>query len=82
MTNGSDAAFRSDGYYKDEENNAAGAEGLTKREYFAAAAIQGHLANAESLKALSQEPGDLFGLITKASVDCADALIDALNEQK
>lgn len=47
--------------------------GLTKREYFAALALQGMLANAAYDPML--EP---WGMEEKA-VECADILIDALN---
>lgn len=49
--------------------------GLTKREYFAAAALQGTLANPETSDSSSNE------LIAKFSVAMADALIDALNDE-
>lgn len=46
--------------------------GLTKREYFAAKAMQGIMADPESV--------GTFESIAKRSVDIADALIKALNE--
>ena len=44
-------------------------EGLTKREYFAAMAMQGILARGSFSR----------GFVAKHAVDYADALIDALN---
>lgn len=57
--------------------------GLTVREHFAAMAMQGHLANIETLRALSQDksPNGLFELTAKAAVEMADALIEALNKE-
>ena len=45
--------------------------GLTKREYFAAIALQGMLASGSFAN---------FEELTINSVECADALIDALNK--
>lgn len=50
--------------------------GLTKREYFAALAMQGILARGPFQ---GQDPADEF--VAKWSVDSADALIDALNKE-
>lgn len=69
MTNGSHEAFaccNADGQI--------GQPGLTKREYFAAMAMQGLLAQT------SQDFGYSEGLVlAKAAVQQADALIEALN---
>jgi len=46
---------------------------LTKREYFAAMAMQGFFANPN--------PGDLYSSI-KMSVEAADALLTALNNKE
>jgi hypothetical protein len=50
-------------------------DGLTKREYFAAMAMQGLLANYSNR-------GMNIDIIVKQSVNAADALINALNETK
>ena len=48
-----------------------GDPGVTKREYFAAKALQGLLAKDDTLN---------FELLSQEAVEAADALIDALNE--
>jgi len=50
--------------------------GLTKREYFAAMAMQGMLSSSESLKGIDAEK------YAAASIMCADALINELNKTK
>lgn len=47
--------------------------GLTKREYFAAMAMQGSIANEDTSSARDHA---LY------AISCADALIDALNKQE
>ena len=57
--------------------------GLTKRELFAAMAMQGICANPGVIwgeHKLPEHPGDCRGSIAKAAVRIADALIAALNE--
>ena len=73
-TIGSDLVF-SDKEYKNEIGIVyAKSKSLTKREYFAAMAMQGLLANPE----LTED----YVLIAKDAVQMADALINALNETK
>ena len=48
--------------------------GLTKREYFAAAALQGLLADPDTTEQLSTAD------VVEVAVHAADALIEALNE--
>jgi hypothetical protein len=67
-TLGNEQAFASIAVDKDR---TYGDPGLTKREYFAAIALQGMLAS--NMNACYEE-------FAKRSVDCADALIDALNK--
>ncbi|HNC40313.1 MAG TPA: hypothetical protein PK522_00865 [Nitrosomonas sp.] len=60
------------------------APGLTKREYFAAMAMQGLNANGELVKALAIKgdvdyPGEF---IATMACNSADALIDELNKEK
>jgi hypothetical protein len=66
------AFYHSDGAYVREQ------EGLTKREYFAAMALQGVCSNQEFLKNLNAEPL----LVAQGCVEIADALIKALNEEQ
>ena len=47
--------------------------GLTKREYFAAMAMQGFMANTTALDAITR---------ANKSVESADALIEALNKEE
>ena len=61
------------------ENGYHVEEGLTKREYFAAMAMQGLLSTNGSYFPDTQFMGELAA---KASVKYADALINALNEEK
>ena len=51
-------------------------EGLTKREYFAAMAMQGMCANQPFLNNLNAEPSQ----VAAACIEIADALINALNQ--
>ncbi len=64
MTNGNDAAY---------PNNMKPDYGLSKREYFAAMAMQGLCADSSMTKSQS---------IASLSVACADALIEELNKQQ
>jgi len=50
-------------------------EGLTKREYFAAMAMQGIIANKDGLDIKIER-------IVESAVDTADALIEELNKTK
>lgn len=72
MTNGNDAAFRTDGFVSEGGEFMNPAPGLTKREYFAVMAMQGMLANGEYSMSFDGE--------AKNAVFCADALIEALNK--
>lgn len=57
--------------------------GLTKREYFAAMAMQGLLANSEWMQ--EYEGGKYLmhnEVISEVSVNLADALINALNKEQ
>ena len=56
---------------------AFGTEGLTKREYFAALAMQGILTGCYSQKDCEEIPSDW---LSEQSVQYADALIDQLNQ--
>ena len=71
-THGDSPAFSKAAFYTDEYGIDAPQEGLTKREYFAAIALQGLLANDSAL-------------ITSKVIDAvkaADALIEELNKTK
>ena len=58
-----------------EKNQTFGSTGLTKREYFAAIALQGMIASG-ILAHDDSAPSDA----ATWAVECADALIDALNK--
>jgi hypothetical protein len=70
MTNGNEPAF---GHGFSNEYGDHEVPGLTKREYFAAMAMQGMLANPEI--------EDSFKTISSSAVDVADYIIEALNKQ-
>jgi len=74
MTDGNQLAYPCDGNYAGEarSNNDAG---LTKREYFAAMAMEGYLASYAGLK---ENP--VSEIVAGLSVKCADALIAELNK--
>lgn len=55
--------------------------GLTKREYFAAAALQGVLANPHD-NAKKTEGMTIDAAIARVAVNLADALIEALNKEQ
>jgi hypothetical protein len=70
MTNPNDSAFSKSGFYDPYNSYVSGEEGLTKREYFAAMAMQGIL-NSEFLD---------IKRFAKLAVEAADALIAELNK--
>jgi len=70
MTQQNDAAFARAAFYHPEAGVSTSKDGLTKREYFAAMAIQGFMVN---------HTGTIEELV-KMSVIAADALIKELNK--
>jgi len=73
-TQANDAAFSRPAFHHEHTGTLHDAqEGLTKREYFAAKAMQGFIAVAEK--------DDSAQIIATASVVIADALIAALNRE-
>lgn len=75
MTNGNEPAFSKAAFYHPEGGIDSPQEGLTKREYFAAMAMQGWL---------SKNPQTVFtdySLIASHAVGYADALIEQLNQK-
>ena len=70
MTNGNDAAFSRQSFALDADSYDLGASGLTKREYFAAMAMQGLIAESKY---------DAIKHVVEDSVRFADALITTLN---
>ena len=74
-THGDSPAFAKAAFYTDEYGIDAPQEGLTKREYFAAMALQGALANKFAHERTIE-------MITESAVKLADALIDELNKTK
>ena len=75
QTDGNDQAFATQDFYHENYRTSFGKPGLSKREYFAAMAMQG--ISAKGLFA-ELEYSDL----AEWSVKQADALIEALNKQK
>lgn len=65
--------------------DSGGRAGLTKREYFAALAMQGMLANPVTIEsfteAYDQGVGPMADILAAEAVAQADALIDALNAE-
>ena len=55
--------------------------GLTKREYFAAMAMQGLINENHPAQIINEKSEALLNEISKVSVNAADALITALNKQ-
>lgn len=55
MTNGNDAAFSRQGFALNAGDYDLGAEGMTKREYFAAMILQGLMANPERYKYIADK---------------------------
>ena len=72
-THGDSPAFAKAAFYTDEYGIDAPQEGLTKREYFAAMAMQG---------LLTKFGNDYELQIAKDAIYWADALIDELNKTK
>lgn len=72
-TYGNEPAFARASFYHPDGGYDHPQAGLTKREYFAAMAMQGILANPHQ--------NDLsINLMVEYSVDCADLLIEQLNK--
>jgi hypothetical protein len=74
QTNGNDQAFARPPVLVENYGLHQGSKGLTKREYFAAMALQGMCANSSLTKIWTHEN------IAEWSVQQADALIEALNK--
>ena len=81
-TNANDAAYPSFAEFDVNDDtktiSVSGYDGLTKREYFAAMALQGLLSTKGSYFPNQQNTGELAAL---ASVHYADALIAELNKE-
>jgi hypothetical protein len=71
-THGDSPAFAKAAFYTDEYGIDAPQEGLTKREYFAAMAMQGLLSLG----------GVIYQSTVKSAVEYADDLIEELNKTK
>lgn len=65
---------------KGNENVAPEVAGLTKREYFAAMAMQGAMANPASMGFASASKLDPSEIIARSALKYADALIVELNK--
>jgi hypothetical protein len=86
MTNGNDAAFArpistdtADGPYRDGIRPVREADGLTKREYFAAMAMRCWEIDKRGIKAIQSGQAD-YGTMSQFCVVFAEALIEALNK--
>jgi hypothetical protein len=76
QTNGNDPVSATQEYHSKNFGVVLAKTGLTKREYFAAMAMQGMCANSSLTKIWTYEK------IAESSVQQADALIEALNKEK
>jgi len=76
QTDGNDPAFATPDLYNKNGNTYWGSAGLSKREYFAAMAMQGICANSSLAERSS------YNSFAEWSVQQADALIEALNKEK
>lgn len=65
-------------YVHDRAVGSSVYHGLTKREYFAALAMQGICADSEMTFGINEFPPEV---IAQMAVDRADALIEALNRE-
>jgi hypothetical protein len=74
-TKANEPAFSKPAFYHPDGAIDLPNNGLTKREYFAAMALQGVLANKSAHERTIE-------MITKSSVRLADALIEELNKTK
>lgn len=72
MTNGNEPAFSKAAFYHPECGIDSPQEGLNKREYFAAMAMQGIVADPNGYIMAAD--------IAKGAVEIADALIEQLNK--
>jgi len=76
-TDSNEPAFAKPGFYHEEMGVSNSSDGLTKREYFAAMALQGILLRSQFQ--LEEITLDERKSITLAAVDFADDLIESLN---
>ena len=74
-TNPNEPAFSKPSFYHPDGGLVSPNTGLTKREYFAAMALQGIIANKDGLDIKIER-------IVESAVDIADALIEELNKTK
>lgn len=81
MTDKSEPAFPGPVQFSDYDATIIG-EGLTKREYFAALAMQGLFASEIVTQAISEESSNtgFNTLMARAACSMADALIEELNK--
>jgi hypothetical protein len=76
QTDGDDQAFATPPVFSEAFGLAIQEKGLSKREYFAAMAMQGVCANSSITERAS------YKTMAELSVKQADALIEALNKKK
>lgn len=67
--------------YLEVDSNGKPVMHLTKREHFAAMAMQGIISNQSFLVNMKENlGGDLDAMVSTASIEMADALLAALNQ--
>lgn len=79
MKNADRAAF---GHVAMTESNGWHEQGLTKREYFAAMAMQGLLSNSAVNTLLSDDKAMQRIQIAETATECADALLSELEKEQ
>lgn len=75
QTDGNDQAFATPPVYSEAFGLCIQEKGLSKREYFAAMAMQGILSNEDNSYETAEDKAE-------TAVKSADALIEALNKEK
>lgn len=81
-TKAGEGAFAHGGHWGNDDCWVKSQAGLTKREYFAALAMQAIVSNNELLQFFNERFGPklIDAAVSKESVKSADALIEALNK--
>lgn len=83
-TNRNDAIYRGESReFIDGVLNQTWSSGLTKREYFAAMAMQGMIANGRVMEPIfkSKNYNEIDRIVAEAAVEFADKLIIQLNKE-
>ena len=80
-TEPTDAAFATSGVKINDDRFDWGQPGITKREYFAAQALMGLLADHNNGNTTHINSASSVASYAKCAVQCADALIAELNKE-